>query len=68
MNSANGDQISKLQNFSTKITCIKFSSDDKLLAVGEAGYKIKLWNVEKKEVKKQKYVIKIKKIEIVTHR
>ena len=50
LNAANGESLGKLQNFSSKVTCVKFSSDDKLLAVGDTGYKLKLWDMEKKEV------------------
>ena len=50
LNAANGESMGKLQNFSSKVTSIRFSSDDRLLAVGDTGYKLKLWDVEKREV------------------
>ena len=51
LNASTGETLSKLQNFSSRITCVKFSSDDRLLAVGESAFKLKLWDVQKKEVK-----------------
>jgi len=52
LNALTGEILSKLQNFSSRITCVKFSFDDRLLAVGESAFKLKLWDVEKKQVKK----------------
>ena len=50
LNAANGESMGKLQNFSSKVTSIRFSSDDRLLAVGDTGYRaeLKLWDVEKR--------------------
>lgn len=51
-----GEEYAKLQHYNSKITCIRFSSDDKLLAVGETNYKLKLWDVEKRESLTDKWV------------